>query len=78
MLMQQLPGSKNILRAGHDSATGILRIEFRSGGVYDYTEVPSAEYEALVAAHSPGSYFHSNIRGKFKHTRLEHDADAAA
>lgn len=78
MKMIPLPGSKNIARAGYDPATQTLRIEFRNGGAYDYADVPSETHTGLVAADSPGSYFHKEIRGKYGHRKLEPQTDAAA
>lgn len=41
-----------------------------TGGVFQYTQVPAAVYEQLVAAQSPGSYFDEHIRYRYRHRRL--------
>ncbi len=42
--------SDNVTRAGYDSATRTMTVEFRSGGVYEYSPVPATVWEAFVAA----------------------------
>lgn len=77
MKMIALP-SKNIARAGYDAGTQTLRIEFHSGGSYEYANVPSEAWDRLVAADSPGSDFQKNIRGKYEHQKLAPEDAAAA
>jgi hypothetical protein len=57
--------SSNIAKYGYDESTQTLRIEFRNGGVYDYSGVPSEIVADLADAPSIGSYFHNNIRNQF-------------
>jgi hypothetical protein len=47
-----------------------LEIEFLDGGVYEYYEVPPAEFDGLLAAESHGSYFHKHIRGNYSYNRI--------
>ena len=42
---------------------GILRIEFRRGGIYDYEDVPYHIFQELLDAPSMGNYYHRNIKG---------------
>jgi hypothetical protein len=53
----------------YDDVCGILQLNFRSGAVYRYHEVPLPVYEALLAATSKGNYFNREIRGKYSHSR---------
>ena len=39
-----------------------MEIEFDSGAVYQYLEVPSRTYEQLLRAESKGRYFNNEIR----------------
>jgi hypothetical protein len=48
---------------------GVLRIQFNSGDVYNYYDVPSGIYEELMAAPSKSSYFRENIKGAFPYAR---------
>lgn len=42
-----------------------LTIEFRSGRVYEYRDVPEATYDALVTAESKARYFNEALRDAF-------------
>jgi hypothetical protein len=47
-----------------------LELEFRSGEIYRYLNVPPQAYRELLAATSKGIYFNSNIRRKFPFLQL--------
>jgi len=47
---------------GYEAKSRILEIEFDSGAVYQYWDVPLRTYEELRAAGSKGRYFNSEIR----------------
>jgi hypothetical protein len=53
-----------------------LELEFRSGEIYRYLDVPSQTYNELLAAPSKGSYFNSNIRKQFAFHQLSRLASA--
>jgi hypothetical protein len=70
--MQMSPvKSTNIDSVGHDAATKTLRVKFKSGAIYDYADVPSDHHTKMLAAESPGTHLNTEIKGKFKHTRVE-------
>lgn len=50
---------------------GCLTITFSNGQQYKYEGVPIDEYHALTKAESAGKHFGLNIKGKYKHTRIE-------
>ena len=50
---------------GYDSAQQILEVEFTSGAVYQYLEVPSAIFDELMHAESKGRYFNQEIRDDY-------------
>lgn len=54
--------SSNIRSIGYDRTAHTLEVEFHSGGVYQYQDVPEATYDELMASPSVGNYFHKNIR----------------
>ena len=62
--------STNIVSAGFDLESGTLEIEFHSGGVYQYFDVPEALYDELVGADSPDGFLHDRIRGAFRYARV--------
>jgi hypothetical protein len=69
--MQMVPvSSSNLDSVGYDSMTRTLRIEFKSGAVYEYSAVPESEYQGLMGASSKGSYFHQNIKDRYSYGRI--------
>jgi hypothetical protein len=63
--------STMIASAGYDAPTRILEIEFLSGIVYRYSDVPIDVYSALLVAPSHGRLFHARIRNAFRCHRAE-------
>lgn len=57
--------SSNICSYGYCADTKCLRIEFKSGGTYQYSKVPQELFDGLEKSDSKGSYFYSHIRNKF-------------
>lgn len=49
-----------------------LELEFRSGEIYRYLDVPPHAYNELLAAPSKGFYFNSKIRKQFTFHQLNH------
>ena len=47
-----------------------LDLVFRNGTVYRYFAVPTRIVEGLRTAPSPGAYFHSQVRNRFRYHRL--------
>ena len=69
--MKRTPvSSSNLASVGYDPASQILEIEFNTGTVYQYFDVPQSEYDALMAAGSHGSYFYHNIRDSYRYNRI--------
>jgi hypothetical protein len=48
-----------------------LEIEFHSGLLYQYFDVPQQCYTELLAAESKGAYFNANIRNRFSCKQLD-------
>ena len=61
--------STNIKAIGHDPATNTLRVEFRNGGVYDYSNISPEKHASFLTAASKGKHFHRHIRG-LEHTKV--------
>ena len=55
--------------AGYDEDARTLEIEFTSGSVYRYYEVPPDVYDGLRAAESHGEYFSHHIRDEYPYER---------
>lgn len=60
--------SSNLESVGY--VNGTLHIQFHSGGLYEYTNVPASLYQGLMSAPSKGRYFHANIRGRYGDRRI--------
>jgi hypothetical protein len=63
--------SSTVKSAGYDPAARELEIEFASGELYRYSDVPEAVFQGLQNADSKGRYFGASIRPKFKFRKLE-------
>jgi len=50
---------------GYDSSISTLEIEFRSGDVWQYFEVPESVYYEMKSASSYGKFFQANIKGQY-------------
>lgn len=67
---KQLVSSSNIEGLGYNIESQILRVWFTTGTVYDYSNVPEIEYEALRTAPSIGAYFNRNIKGAYPYSKI--------
>lgn len=65
-----LKSTSNVIRSfDYDSNTQILRVEFNSGSIYKYYDVPAKVYQELKSAPSVGQYFNTHIREKYGQNR---------
>jgi KTSC domain len=55
---------------GYDSNTQTLELEFKSGEVWQYMDVPAEEFEGLMNAPSHGSYARQNIIESYHESRV--------
>jgi lysyl-tRNA synthetase class 2 len=55
---------------GYESKSKILEIEFQSGAVYQYLDVPKRVHEGLRQAESKGQYFNGEIRDEYAFVRV--------
>jgi hypothetical protein len=63
--------SSVLATVGYDARRRLLEIEFRSGAIYRYLEVPGEIHSRLLAAESKGHFFGANIRDKFRSERVK-------
>jgi len=61
----QLVNSSNIRAVGYDALTNIMRVEFNSGSVYDYHQVPEEIYRQLLISPSFGKFFAVHVKNRF-------------
>ena len=62
--------SSSVRSVGYGRDAGILEVEFASGGVYQYMDVPEAEYLALLAAPSKGKHVNGNVKTRYSFRRV--------
>ena len=62
--------SSMFLSVGYDRREKLLEVEFVSGRVYQYLDVPASEYRDLMRAESKGSYFNNHIRECYRHAQV--------
>jgi hypothetical protein len=69
--MERVPvTSSTIVSVGYDAATGTLEVEFKSGDVYQYFDVPPRVHEEFMAAQSQGKFLHQHIKGRYRYSKL--------
>jgi hypothetical protein len=69
-VLRQLVHSSGLRSIGYDRSTHTLEVEFRSGGVYQYNDVPAAIWSELKRSESKGKFFLEHVRDHFAATRL--------
>jgi len=62
--------STNIRSIGYDATTGTLEVEFQSGGIYEYFNVPETVYAALMRASSKGRYLSDFIKDRYRWKKI--------
>jgi hypothetical protein len=69
MIMEKQSLESSVVRAA--GYTYVLEIEFQSGRIYQYFDVPEGIYNAFLDSESKGKYFNAHIRGKFPYREIE-------
>ena len=49
---------------------GNLYIQFKSGNLYEYFNVPFRHYQGMLAAESVGKYYGKHIRGQYPRKKI--------
>jgi hypothetical protein len=62
--------SSNIVSIGYDERTMTLEVEFHSGAVYQYYDVPVVIYRALMQAASHGQFLNAQVKGAYRYARV--------
>lgn len=69
--MYRMPvSSTNILSIGHDPSTATLEVEFISGDVYQYFNVPSHLHQAFISASSKGQFLDDHIKYNYRYQKV--------
>jgi hypothetical protein len=64
------PESSNISRFKYDESSQTLTVEFKSGGQYQYFDVPQVVFEQMKVAPSKGQFLAQNIKGHYRYARV--------
>lgn len=70
MNMQPVTSSQ-IKAVGYEASTRTLAVQFNSGSIYHYANVPPTVYDEFVSAESIGKYFGEHIKGHFDYAKQE-------
>jgi hypothetical protein len=62
--------STNITSVGYDQQSMTLEIEFASGTVYQYFDVPETVHAEFMGSSSKGQFFGSQIKGGYRFARV--------
>ncbi len=62
--------SSNIASIGYDAGTETLEVEFLSGSIYQYYNVPQNMYDQLIQAGSKGRFLNTYIKNAYPYSRV--------
>lgn len=62
--------SSNLVGVGYDAGSETLEVEFKSGAVYQYLNVPEFMWERLRDADSIGRFFNAEIKNAYPCNKL--------
>ncbi|MGD0036483.1 MAG: KTSC domain-containing protein [Bacteroidota bacterium] len=62
--------STNITSIGYDEDSNTLEVEFHSGAIYQYFDVPLNVYQEMIQESSKGQYFVQHIKGYYRYVKV--------
>ena len=69
-IVSHIPGqpvnSTAIAKVGYSKRRHVLEVEFVSGAIYRYLDVPVTVYRDLMSAESKARFYDSNIKGHYR------------
>ena len=69
--MDRIPvSSTNIRSIGYEPQLATLEVEFTSGDVYQYFDVPEHLYQGLMNAASKGQFLNDYIRHSYRYQKV--------
>lgn len=54
--------SSDVDSVGYDASTKTMRVRFKKGGSYDYSDVSQEMFDGVMGAESVGRYLHREIK----------------
>jgi len=61
---------KVVASVGYEDESYVLEVEFHSGKIFQYSQVPREVYERFLTARSKGRFFHHYVRDRFPHKHI--------
>ena len=55
---------------GYEHKRNMLQVEFLTGSIYQYDQVPERVYQSFLQATSHGNFFESHIKGSYACRRV--------
>ena len=62
--------SSNIRSIGYDKLANTLEVEFISGDIYQYFNVPEYLYQQFLSTSSHGEFLNSHIRYNYRYQKI--------
>lgn len=62
--------SSNIRSVGYDEQSAVLEVEFTSGDVYQYFDLPQHLYHELMNASSKGQFLNDYIKYSYRYQKV--------
>lgn len=66
-----LVSSSNIHSIGYDVPSATLEVEFRSGDIYQYFNVPEYLYQQFLKTSSYGQFLNDHIRYNYRYKKVD-------
>lgn len=63
------PESSNIARFAYDDQAQVLAVEFKTGGTYNYYEIPEIIFNQMQSAPSKGQFLAQTVKGFYRYAR---------
>ena len=69
-MYRQSVSSSNIRSIGYDAQVAILEVEFTTGDVHQYFNVPEHLYQQFFQASSHGQFLNDHIRYNYRYQKV--------
>lgn len=63
--------SSNIKSIGYETETKTLKVEYKSGYLYEYDNVPANVFDDLLESVSKGKYMNQVVKGQYNGRRVQ-------
>ena len=68
---RQYVSSSHIVSIGYEPTSMVLEVEFNTGAIYQYYDIPQSIYDGLMAADSHGTYLAAYVKkGGYRYAQV--------